>query len=48
VRHNLPHFRSIFLQILKIDFGRKIGHSSVNEQEGFKALNRQGVIGRHL
>jgi hypothetical protein len=37
-------------KLTTIDYnsGRKICHSSGNEQEGFKALSRQGVIGRHL
>jgi hypothetical protein len=37
-----------FPTVFEIDSGRKICHFSGNEQEGFKALSRQGVIGRHL
>ena len=46
---NVSQFLTISLPFLKIDFGRKICHSSGNEQEGFKALSRQwGVIGGRL
>jgi hypothetical protein len=44
LRHTLTYFPSVF----KIDSERKICHFSGNEQEGFKALSRQGVIGGHL
>ena len=37
-----------FLSVFEIDSGRKICHFSGYEEEGFKAISRQGVIGRHL